>query len=290
MIQQPETHRAPTVIDVDESNFQQEIVARSQETLVVVDFWASWCGPCRTLGPLLERLAAEFQGNFILAKINVDTNQRLATMFKIQGIPAVKAFRNGRIVDEFTGALPESRIREWLKRHLPPPPDPQADELAALTNEDPHIAETRYRQILADDPQNTAALLGLGRLLVIAGETEGPELLHTIPLGTSHYPMAQAWLTIADLLTHATTNDPHHLETRIAANPNDLLAHYQIAAHYTRQATYADAIPHLLIIVARDRTFCDDGARRTLLALFEIMGDQNPLTVSSRRQLANLLF
>src|SRR5215213_8776107 len=160
---------SPFIFDVSEAEFEEKVLARSHEVPVVVDFWAPWCGPCRTLGPILERLAAEAQGAFVLAKINVDNNPRLSAAYKVQGIPAVKAFRNGSMVDEFSGALPESRVRDWLKRLIPAPLDQLAEVAAALEAHDPQAAAARYREALALDANHPASLLGLGQLLIADG-------------------------------------------------------------------------------------------------------------------------
>jgi putative thioredoxin len=277
-------------IDVDERDFQAQVLERSRTTPVVVDFWAPWCGPCRVLGPMLERLAAESKGAFVLAKVNVDNNQRLAQMFRVQGIPAVKAFRDSRVVDEFTGALPESQVRAWLKKLVPAPANNALEAAIALEGHNPDEAAARYRLALGDDPDNLDALVGLGRLLVRQGDREGTEALRQVPPDTPQYAQAQAWLALADFFAHANGHAPESLSNQVAASPNDLEARYQLAARLCSQREYGEAIGQLLAIVERNRGFRDDGARKILLALFAALGDQNPLVVDGRRKLANALF
>lgn len=278
------------VIDVDERTFQAQVLERSRATPVVVDFWAPWCGPCRVLGPTLEKLANESKGGFVLAKVNVDNNPRLAQMFGIQGIPAVKAFRDGKLADQFEGALPESQVRAWLKRLLPPPDNDPFGAGLELEEHAPAEAAARYRLALGQSPDDHDALLGLGRVLVLQGEAEGVEALRQVPAGTPQHAPAQAWLALAEFFAEARTSKPDALAAQVAATPGDVDARYKLAALLARGRQYGQAIEQLLAIVGRNRAFRDDGARRILLALFAALGDQNPLVIAGRRKLANLLF
>lgn len=274
-------------VELDEAGFERHIAAN--DVPVVVDFWAPWCGPCRTLGPTLERLAGEAKGEWVLAKINVDNNQQLSQAFGVQGIPAVKAFRDGKVVDEFAGALPESQVRAWLKRVLPEASDGLVAAAAAMEQHDPSEAAARYRLALGDDPNNTVALFSLGRLLVSQGHPEGVEALRQVPSSAPQYARARAWLTLADFFEQAGGKASGWLNQLGADTQDTTEARYRSAAHMAREGGYADAISQLLAIVERDRAFRDDAARKTLLALFEALGD-DPLVASGRRRLASALF
>jgi putative thioredoxin len=266
------------VFDVSERTFEQDVLARSQQLPIVIDFWAPWCGPCRTLGPTLERLATEAKGAWLLAKVNVDENPRLQQAFRIQSIPAVMAVSKGKVVDQFVGALPESQVRTWLKRFVPEPAGSLLDAARALEASDPEGAIARYRLLLGEEPANAEALFALGRLLLLKGSPEGVATLRQVPAGTPLYARAQAALPLADFMA-------------LNAEPaGDLDARFLAASRAARSGDFAPAIEELLAIVARDRAFRDDGARKALLALFAALGDEHPLVPVARRRLANTLF
>ena len=288
MTTQTRANASAAVIEVNERDFQAQVIERSKTTPVVVDFWAPWCGPCRTLGPTLERLAGEAKGAWVLAKINVDNNQQLSQTFGVQGIPAVKAFRDGNVVEEFAGAIPESQVRAWLKRVLPAASDGLVAAAAAMEQHDPSEAAARYRLALGDDPNNTVALFSLGRLLVTQGHPEGVEALSQVPSSAPQYARARAWLTLADFFEQA--GKPSGWLNQLGSEPqDDAESRFRTAAQMAREGRYADAISQLLTIIERDRAFRDDAARKTLLALFEALGD-DPLVANGRRRLASALF
>ena len=272
---------ATSVIDVNETDFATAVLERSASVPVVVDFWAAWCGPCSTLGPVMERLAHEMQGAFVLAKIDVDRNQRLAAQFGVQGIPAVKAFRDGKVVEHFEGALPESRVREWLKRVVPSERDQLVAEAAAHEQRDPERAAALYRQVLQADLADGPARLGLGRVLTMRGDPAARPTLEQIRAGSSEYPAAQALLQLGDFLSTATDT---------SATIENSQTRYAAAATHARAAEWEAALRLLLTIVQRDRAFGDDAARRTMLAIFTVLGERDTLTTRYRQQLASALF
>lgn len=280
----------PAVIDVTERTFQTEVIERSRTTPVVIDFWAPWCGPCRTLGPTLEKLANEAKGAFVLAKVNVDENPRLAQAFQVQGIPAVMAVSNGQLVDHFEGALPDSKVRAWLKGVLGAQPsnDPLAD-IKALEAERPEEAAAHYRLVLGSDPDNAEAQFRLARLLLLQGNAEALALLDQIAADSPFFAQAQALLPLAPFF-EAVQADPDTLRQRAAADPSDLEAHYQLAAAQARAERPAEALELLLGIVQRSRTFREDGARKAMVGLFALIGEDEPLVHEYRRRLANTLF
>lgn len=280
------------VIDVTDQTFAAEVLDQSGRVPVVVDFWAEWCGPCRMLGPILEGLAQEYQGQFILAKLDVDSNPQTAMQFRVQGIPAVKAFKDGRLVSEFTGALPEPQVRQFLEGLIPS----EADLLTRQAfqweeNNQPAMAETNYREALAQKPDHYPAKVGLGRVLLNQGETDPAlEILNSIPEGVPERTAADALLAGAQFLKHAAGHTVDELKARVESDPSDVAGRYALGSLYASQMKFGPALEQFLEVVRRDRQYEDDGARKAMLAIFSLVGEDQQIIKEFRQKLANALF
>jgi putative thioredoxin len=278
--------------DVSAADFEQKVLQLSLKVPVLVDFWAPWCGPCRTLGPILEKLADEFGGRFLLAKVNSDENQSLAYEFGVRSIPSVKAFAGGQLVDEFVGALPESGVRAFLQRLLPSLAEPlRQDALTARAQGDTARARALLQEALATDPRHEAARLDLVELLVEAGEVDaGAGLLDAIGDAVREPDRIEALRARIALANAAPAgSDRGALEARIAANPADLDARLALATVLAQAREWRPALEHLMEIVRRDRGFGDDAGRKTMIQYFNLLGPDDPLVREFRAGLASLL-
>ena len=277
---------SPYIQDITADEFQQAVLQKSHEIPVVVDFWAEWCGPCRTLGPTLERLAAESDGGFLLAKVDVDTNQELAAQFNVQGIPMVIGFSGGAMVDQFTGALPENAIRQWLTNLLPSELDlvvEQARDAAIAGNLE--TAERLFAAALEEQPDHQEAGTGLAALQIASGRHDEALIL----LGKLAVTDEVERLQSAARLTASRGTDLSEIEQRLDADPGNGATRIDLAMALAGRAEYEPALDHLLVVV-KSRGPEKDAARKGMLDIFEVLGDGHPLTTTYRRQLASALF
>ncbi|MBZ0143422.1 MAG: co-chaperone YbbN [Rhodocyclaceae bacterium] len=279
-------------IDVTETNFMQEVIEASHRAPVLVDFWAPWCGPCRSLGPILEKLAAEYQGRFRLAKVNSDENQALAGQFGVRGIPNVKAFVGGKMVDEFTGALPESAVREFIDALLPSPAEPlRLEAQAARARGEADATRKLLLQAIRLDPKHEQARLDLVDVLLDAGDlAEAQRLLGEIADSAKDRSRIDALSARIALAQGAPSGaDESALNARLAADPADHEARLGLANLLAARQDYRGALEHLLEIVRRDRAFGDDIGRKTMLQVFSLLGPDSELVRTYRGELSRAI-
>jgi putative thioredoxin len=263
---------SPVVVEVTDADFGTRVVEESRRRPVLVDFWAGWCQPCRTLSPILERLATEKGGQFLLAKMDVDANPYTAQQFRVMSIPNVWAFVDGRPVDQFIGALPEQSVRQFLDRLLPSEADREAEEAArAAESGDVESAERRFREVLAEDPANPAARLGLGRIQAERGEVE--EARETL---TPLLPDPEAERLLAAIRVQEWSD----------ADPGDPLAAPKRMAAEGRWREALDGLLGAVTHAAEQR----DAAREAMIDVFAVLGDDDPITREYRPKLAAALF
>ena len=278
--------QATNIIDVQEATFERDVIQKSFEKAVVVDFWAAWCGPCRMLGPTLERLAAEPDSNFILAKVDVDSNPGLSMRYGVQGIPAVKAFRDGQIVDDFVGAQPEPMVRKFIEGIAPSAAGEaviSADNL--LLDRQWQEAESLFREMLELDPAGASAKLGLAKSLLGQGDgCKARFYLEDLKLLAETMDHAERLLPLAEYLCAASEIKNKNAEITVVE------AQYRQAASLFSDGKFAPALDGLLEVLRHNKNYRDGQAKAVVLGVFELLGDEDPLTQVYRRELGSVLF
>ena len=294
----------PAVIDTTTQGFTADVLEASLAQLVIVDFWAAWCGPCKQLGPVIERVVASYGGAVRLVKMDVDAHPSIPGQLGVQSLPTVLAFAQGRPVDGFMGALPESQIRQFIDQCLKasgmpaeapgalPVDDMLAEAAQRLEAGDVQAASELYVAILSEQPENEEAIAGLARVRLAGGDADGARgMIEQLPEARRGHPAIAAVLAKLDLLAaSADLGDTGDLRARVEADPDDHQARLDLALAADAAGHREEAADHLLEIMRRDREWNEDGARQQLLKLFESWGMMDPATVAARRKLTSLMF
>jgi putative thioredoxin len=283
---------SPYIHHVTAENFQSLVIENSFKQPVLVDFWADWCNPCQVLIPVLTKLVEEYNGAFVLAKVNSDEQGELAAQAGVRSLPTVKLFINGQIVNEFMGALPESEVRKFLDPYIQSESDQIVNEaMLAFQQGREQDALDMLNAALANDPQNAKLKIGIARLVANQGDYDSANaLIDTLNDADKEEPEVKelmGQLKLANQLKDA--GDPAELEQRIQENPDDLEALYQLSSIHIASGNYETAMQMLLHIMQKDKTFKDDAGRKGLIDLFDMLGSENPLVKTYRRRMFTML-
>jgi len=276
-------------------DFMRDVVEASSEVPVLVDFWAPWCGPCRQLTPVLEKAVRAAKGAIRLVKLNIDDHPEVPGQMGVQSIPAVFAFQDGKPVDGFMGALPESRVNAFIARLIGETADDGADleaAEAALAAGDVNAAAQAFGEILQNDAENVEAVAGLTKCYIKTGDLVRAEqtLALAPPAKADSSPVASARAALELARKAGGAGDVESLRTKLAANPNDPQARFDLALALNAKGDRQGALEELLHLVTKNRTWDDDAARKQLVQLFEAWGPSDPATTSGRQRLSSLLF
>ena len=300
------------MIDITVENFETEVIAASMNVPVLVDFWAPWCGPCKTLGPVLEKLETEYAGRFVLAKINSDTEQQIAAMFGIRSIPTCVLLMNGQPVDGFTGALPEGKVREFLDRHVPSAEEALAEaeeEEAqdALASGDTDAALEKLQHAVATDPANDDARFDYVKLLLQLGRDDDAKVAFAPVIakaaGSRRLGALKVWMDAIDFVAIGANPEGAiaEFDTKIAANRRDFEARFGRARWLMAHQRWTEAMDELLEILMRDKGWNDEAARKTYVSILEIIEPpkpkvaegqippEDPVVASYRRRLSSVV-
>lgn len=283
--------------DGTSASFAKDVIEGSRDALVIVDFWASWCGPCKALTPILEKVVQSYGGKVRLVKINTDEHPAIAAQLRIQSLPTVYAFRDGRPLDGFMGAQPESVVREFVDRLIGD--DAEADlatvlEAAetALEAGDLQTAASTFAAVLQEDQQNAQALAGLARCYLKSGDADRAEqtLALVPPDKQSSAPVQSAKAALELAKVAGQSDNRAELEAKLAADPGDHQARFDLAVALAARGQKDAALEHLLDLVRLNRSWNEEAARKQLVQLFDAWGPKDPLTLEGRRKLSSILF